>query len=439
MPGASRRYRPWLAGPPRASVAEGERRPRGIRALTFALPVVLLLSPGRTWSAGVRPDDGSSLKPPVKIVQKIGQGYRSLAGRSRLFPASKDEPAPDLTRPGRSLQAIGQSHSPALGRTRLWGARKQDCVAPAFVSLVGSRTETAVGTTIVVTVGAGGAASGNRVVVVASFQAPGIIEPPISASCADSKGNTYNADGALLSFDPYPDTYIFSAHVTTPLVAGDTITVTHSPTAIRGATAQEWSGIKSGSDVTQYMRDTHQDINGGGTSVSSGNATFGESDFAFAVVATWSANSAFTPEGGWTDRAGFSVNSGGSFLEVYTEEKIKTGSGEDGLDGTLSVAANANAWTGMYLSSCAGGSSGLIPPPDLREPRRGPVTYSYPGFNHPGMGPYGSRFIAWWARCPSLPTPKATCGTMPTPGETCGVLPTPGETCGTLPAPKTCC
>ena len=135
--------------------------------------------------------------------------------------------------------------------------------AISYVQNVGTATATAAGTTLAVTVPGGGVAKGNLIVVY--FAMDGDAN---TVSAADTQGNTYaiaaNAQFATPSTGNVR-TVILYTNVSTALVSGNTITVTHPNVAVRAMSVSAFAGVNT-LDRTAAAT---------GTSVapSSGNAT----------------------------------------------------------------------------------------------------------------------------------------------------------------------
>src|SRR5436309_1731640 len=116
----------------------------------------------------------------------------------------------------------------------------QALAAIAFVKNVGINESSTTGTSLSVTVPAGGVVFGHTLLV--SFA----IDPAAGAvSCADSKGNSYSKvmDFANGSGTTGVRTVVFSARVVTALVFGNTITVTHPSVRSRALSINEFSGL----------------------------------------------------------------------------------------------------------------------------------------------------------------------------------------------------
>src|SRR5262245_50927944 len=151
------------------------------------------------------------------------------------------------TRFAASLRRIGTA---ALGRAGFTGLLLAlicgVSVAPSLAAIgtptsiaVGSLDTTA-GTSLVITTTAG-AAVGNTVVV--TF---GMDPANGTVSCTHSGGNTYTSDADVANGAGTATgarSLVFSTRVSTALVAGDTITITHPSVASRAAGAFTVSGI----------------------------------------------------------------------------------------------------------------------------------------------------------------------------------------------------
>ncbi len=115
-------------------------------------------------------------------------------------------------------------------------------VAPAsatvtHVKSIGTATSKSSGTTISVTVPAGGVAAGNSIILMLAMdQASGMV------TATDSAGNVYTAD-ASASNSGDVRTVILAAHNVTALAPGQTITVTHPSVTARALTANEFAGL----------------------------------------------------------------------------------------------------------------------------------------------------------------------------------------------------
>lgn len=139
-----------------------------------------------------------------------------------------------------------------------------------------------------------------------------------TTTVTDSKGNSYNTDSiADLATGQTPHAAIATGKVTTPLVNGDTITVTvASAVNVLTGEAYEYTGMASSSWLDQHVGAT-----GTGTAVDSGPVTTtAASELLLGVVCNASAGAVATetPGAGWTAVSDFTFASGikrFSFLE----------------------------------------------------------------------------------------------------------------------------
>ena len=109
----------------------------------------------------------------------------------------------------------------------------------AFVQSLGTNASQSSGTSIAVTLTAAVAAGDTVIVTFAMDPATGTV------TCADTKGNTYTADADVTNGSGTSGvrTIVFSAPVTTALVSGNTITVTHPTATARALSVNEFSGL----------------------------------------------------------------------------------------------------------------------------------------------------------------------------------------------------
>ena len=121
--------------------------------------------------------------------------------------------------------------------------------APTYVGAVGSNYANTAGTTLSISVGAGGVAVGNTVIIAFSTRGTASYTTP---TVTDSRGNTYSLAVGALCY-AHGRTYIFYGPVTTALVSGDTITVTTPSVASRVAVAAAFSGILTASPLDQVL------------------------------------------------------------------------------------------------------------------------------------------------------------------------------------------
>jgi hypothetical protein len=138
-----------------------------------------------------------------------------------------------MRRPGWAVLALPLLVAPPVSEA---------LAAIAFVKNVGTNGTTTTGTTLAVTVPAGGVAVNDTVVI--SFA----MDPTSgTVSAADARGNTYTADANFQQGTSGSGTgvrqVLLSARLGTALVAGDSITVTHPSVAARAMSVSEFSGL----------------------------------------------------------------------------------------------------------------------------------------------------------------------------------------------------
>jgi hypothetical protein len=192
---------------------------------------------------------------------------------------------------------------------------------------VGSNSVQGVGTTLAVTVPAGGVPAGKRLIV--SFSCNGGTADP-DPTIADSKGNTWVRDeyntGATRQLA------VFSAPVTTALVSGDTITVTHVSTARRNIRAiyanvgaKDVSSNNGGTGTTS--------ITSGATGTRAQPSSLGFGTFAYnSSVST----TTFTPGSGFNQVGSTLVAGTGSSWQYQGDEtQVFLATGTDAATATL--------------------------------------------------------------------------------------------------------
>ena len=183
----------------------------------------------------------------------------------------------------------------------------------ATVTNVGTVADkSAAHTTTEITVGASGVSSGNTLIITIALNFSNGEDLNIPTA-TDSQGNTYNTD-----IDVFPDgtaarLAIISANITTPLTNGDTITVTHAPSAASTMSVQEVSGLLSSGALDQTASSS-----GASLSASSGSTTTTSqaNELVFGAILVK-----------------------GPVTETFTEESTYTLIGRDGTEG---AAASSN-------------------------------------------------------------------------------------------------
>ena len=200
------------------------------------------------------------------------------------------------------------------------------------------------------TVGAGGVAAGDRVVVAIAAQNAITI-----SSVTDNKNNTYTPSITY----PYGGTgkcttALYSAPVTNALASGDTITVNVSAGSAWGFIAEDWSGLiasdKTGTANSGGASTTAVSISTTGSTTSPNEAVFG--------VACIAGNSSVTGDPNYvSDPALKNVNSPTTRI-LALESRIVTATGSQTATYTLGTA---QAWSGV-IGTFSGGS---VPGPQV--------------------------------------------------------------------------
>jgi hypothetical protein len=124
-----------------------------------------------------------------------------------------------------------------------------------FIKSIGTSTSTTAATTTAVTVPAAGVASGNSVILTVGL--PSGLAGAVSA--VDTQGNSYAVDADVTNTSN-ARIVVLSAHKITPLVSGNTITVTHPSTNRRNLIALEFAGLAA-SPVDQTATNTGTENN----------------------------------------------------------------------------------------------------------------------------------------------------------------------------------
>jgi hypothetical protein len=194
-------------------------------------------------------------------------------------------------------------------------------------------------TSQILTVPSGKVVAGHHVIVAVAYGQASTR----TVTVADSKGNTYQQDAAAdLTTGQTPHALIFSSHITTQLVAGDTITVTFSASAsVPICGAYEYSGIASSSWLDQTATAT-----GTGTTASSGNiTTTAASEVLVGVICNGGVSLATaTVEAGWSEADNVST-AGAKNIEV--EDLVVFATGTHAATAALS---GSNDWAAVVAS-----------------------------------------------------------------------------------------
>ena len=170
---------------------------------------------------------------------------------------------------------------------------------------IGQNNSATTDTSLSVTVGAGGVAAGNTIIV--SFA---INTTSASAvTVADTKGNNYTQDANILNSAGSIRTMVFSAPVTTALVSGNTITVTYPSATTKAVSIYYVSGLVSSAPADKSVAAT-----GNSTTPSSGStATLSQANELCwgAIGGAYHATTTFTVGSGYTALTS-SLGDGGS-------------------------------------------------------------------------------------------------------------------------------
>ena len=216
-------------------------------------------------------------------------------------------------------------------------------VTMATPTSIGQANSITSNTFLSVTVPAGGVAAGNTIIV--SFA----MDPNAgTVSVADTKSNSYSKDVDILNSKGVR-TLVFSAPVTTALVAGNTITVTYPATVSKAVSIYSVSGLVSASRVDQTQT-------GPGTAiaVSSGNtaATAQASELLIGAIGSESYDTTFTVGTGYTVMNSAIANDGNNTnasISIFPEYRIVSATGVYDANGTLSVSRDWAAAIVTYI------------------------------------------------------------------------------------------
>lgn len=236
-----------------------------------------------------------------------------------------------------------------------------------FVQNIGVANSKDAGTTLVITVPAGGVAAGNSIVVTSASDASctggqnefGSLVGKIT-SITDTSGNTYSLDrtfdnntGDLVSngcaaFNGTHLSEVWSAHSVNALVSGNTITITYNinPPS-RAASANEFSGLASSSTL-----DKSAGTFGSGTAAASPlTATTSQADelVVGAIGVEGPSGDTFTLGSGFSSstRSGTSGGSAVTNVTSNPEYKIVSTTGTYLADGTLGTSRN---WVAVVVT-----------------------------------------------------------------------------------------
>ncbi|MBX3025899.1 VWA domain-containing protein [bacterium] len=197
------------------------------------------------------------------------------------------------------------------------------------VKTIGTASSKTAGTTIAVTVPAGGVAAGNSIILtLAMDNASGTV------SATDSANNTYSADATVTNADGVR-TVILAAHNVAALAAGNTITVSHPSVTARALAANEFSGILAPSPLDKVKTQT-----GTGTVPSSGLSATTTQAYELVIGAIGvegPSGDSFTAGPYYTGltRAGTTGGTADTNITINPEFRIVTLTGAYAADGTI--------------------------------------------------------------------------------------------------------
>jgi hypothetical protein len=139
--------------------------------------------------------------------------------------------------------------------------------AITYIGNVGSVSSNLLGTNLNITVGAGGVAAGNTIVVGFASRGASTYNAPV---VTDSAANTYNLATNAVTYG-HGRSYIYYAHVNNALVNGNNITITTSSVSNRVAVASVFSGLLD----ANLLDKTLANPTGTSTSTNGNNPTVG--------------------------------------------------------------------------------------------------------------------------------------------------------------------
>jgi predicted ribosomally synthesized peptide with SipW-like signal peptide len=181
-----------------------------------------------------------------------------------------------------------------------------------------------------VTVPAGGVPAGNTLIVRVGYQDRASMGFAVGLS--DSKGNSYQLD--VNHINSQMRASVYRAYITAPLVAGDTITLTHPDIDSTAIGVTEFRGVDAG------VPDQTAANGGAGTSPTASVTTTSANSLVLGVVAHDEFNSHTNP-GGWAVLPTLTYDCGvpppHTLLSVYGGYRIESSTGTFTYDPTLGV------------------------------------------------------------------------------------------------------
>ncbi|HEV8722982.1 MAG TPA: malectin domain-containing carbohydrate-binding protein [Candidatus Binatia bacterium] len=230
------------------------------------------------------------------------------------------------------------------------------------------------GTSIALTIPAGGIAAGNSIIL--SFA----MDPATgTVSCTDTASNSYANDGDVVNGSGTSGvrTVILSSHNVTALASGNTITCTHPSVAARALGASEFSGL-----FASGAKDQATSAVGQSTTPSSGDA--GTTTQAIelligAIGVEGPSGDTFTPGASYTTigRGGTTGGNAATNITINPEYRIVTATGAYAATGTLGTSRKWDAGIVTYKAKPPPAIGTLTPPSG---PIATPITISGSNF-----------------------------------------------------------
>lgn len=208
---------------------------------------------------------------------------------------------------------------------------------PSYVGQIGTAEASAAGTTTVVVVGVGGVALGSRVLV---LHGSNVLNTDPSPTCADSKGNQYDTIYDSQSAVSARRTMVFEAKIQTPLVSGDTITVTSVSVTRRTIMAREYANVgHSDGGVTATTSTTTTPSTGATPQRSKAKSIL-------VGIMSWTGlagTETFTAGAGFGSAAQEGEAAASNWRYLGMEHLVFVASGTDAATGTLSTSVSVTA------------------------------------------------------------------------------------------------
>ena len=240
------------------------------------------------------------------------------------------------------------------------GSMTTPASAITYLGDVGSVSSNAAGTTLPITVGAGGVATGNTIVVGFASRGASTYNTP---TIADSATNTYSLATNAITYG-HGRSYIYFAHVKNALVNGNKITITTSSVSNRVAVASVFGGLLGTNLLDKVLANptgNSTTTNGNNPSVGPTATTVQASELIIGLIGTEEATNAGV--GTWQNSftAGPQVKSSGTTTyewRVSLGYKIVSASGQFTAAKTVT---NTPYWAASIATFKAGTSTPTMP------------------------------------------------------------------------------